>query len=209
MPSTRSQSQPTLQFPKRKSSRLSSRPKVSENAVDIQTTPLSPIKINVVDPRSIPLSPRSSVLKNASMSERLPLSPRKRTGEFLIWFISCLNSCMSCVNAVSLMSQVMRMDVTSRPLCSALPPSRVVLLYALLVNCPSTRTRQSSPPLHVLSCPHQKSPYLLFPVRRRKGHKSRPVPVCSPRQKERRPLLGSLLPKVRFIFLCNSLGVFI
>uniref|UniRef100_A0A671P180 Cell division control protein n=1 Tax=Sinocyclocheilus anshuiensis TaxID=1608454 RepID=A0A671P180_9TELE len=56
MPSTRSQNQPTVQFPRRKSSRLGSRPKSSsENAVDVQTTPLSPRK--------------------------LPLSPRKRTGD--------------------------------------------------------------------------------------------------------------------------------
>lgn len=79
MPSTRSQSQPTLQFPRRKSSRLGSQPKVFENTLD--TTPLSPIKTNVGDPRSIPLSPRSSVLKNTSLSERLPMSPRKRTGD--------------------------------------------------------------------------------------------------------------------------------
>uniref|UniRef100_A0A8C1JU09 Cell division control protein n=1 Tax=Cyprinus carpio TaxID=7962 RepID=A0A8C1JU09_CYPCA len=53
MPSTRSQNQPTLQFPRRKSSRLGSRPKsFSENA---ESTPLSPRK--------------------------LPLSPRKRTGD--------------------------------------------------------------------------------------------------------------------------------
>ncbi|KAA0707842.1 Cell division control protein 6 -like protein CDC6-related protein p62(cdc6) [Triplophysa tibetana] len=82
MPSTRSQNQPTLQFPRRKSSRLGSRPKVpSVNTVDIHATPLSPIKTNVLDSRSIPLSPRSSVLKNTSLSERLPLSPRKRTGD--------------------------------------------------------------------------------------------------------------------------------
>nr|XP_055041024.1 cell division control protein 6 homolog [Misgurnus anguillicaudatus] len=82
MPSTRSQNQPTLQFPRRKSSRLGPRPKVSsENTADIQATPLSPRKANVVDPRSIPLSPRSSVLKTTSLSERLPLSPRKRTGD--------------------------------------------------------------------------------------------------------------------------------
>uniref|UniRef100_A0A8C1YNB9 Cell division control protein n=1 Tax=Cyprinus carpio TaxID=7962 RepID=A0A8C1YNB9_CYPCA len=56
MPSTRSQNQPTLQFPRRKSSRLGSRRKnSSENAVDV---------------RAIPLSPR-----------KLPLSPRKRTGD--------------------------------------------------------------------------------------------------------------------------------
>uniref|UniRef100_A0A672PGX8 Cell division control protein n=1 Tax=Sinocyclocheilus grahami TaxID=75366 RepID=A0A672PGX8_SINGR len=82
MPSTRSQNQPTLQFPRRKSSRLGSRPKSSsENAVDVQTTPLSPRKSNVGDPPGVCLSPRNSVLKNTSLSERLPLSPRKRTGD--------------------------------------------------------------------------------------------------------------------------------
>ncbi|XP_051532669.1 cell division control protein 6 homolog [Myxocyprinus asiaticus] len=82
MPSTRSQNQPTLQFPRRKSSRLGSRPKSSaEKTLDTQTTPLSPRKTNVVDARSVCLSPSNSVLKNTSLSERLPLSPRKRTGD--------------------------------------------------------------------------------------------------------------------------------
>jgi len=81
MPSTRSQNQPTLQFPRRKSSRLGSRPKSSsENAVDVQTTPLSPRKTNMGDSLGVCLSPRKSVLKSTSLSERLPLSPRKRTG---------------------------------------------------------------------------------------------------------------------------------
>ncbi|XDV51841.1 hypothetical protein PO909_020647 [Leuciscus waleckii] len=82
MPSTRSQNQPTLQFPRRKSSRLGSRPKSSsENAVDVQTTPLTPRKTNVGDSLGACQSPRNSVLKNTSQSERLPLSPRKRTGD--------------------------------------------------------------------------------------------------------------------------------
>ncbi|XP_051966916.1 cell division control protein 6 homolog [Xyrauchen texanus] len=82
MPSTRSQNQPTLQFPRRKSSRLISRPKSSaEKTLDTQATPLSPRKTNVVDARSVCLSPNNSVLKNTSLSERLPLSPRKRTGD--------------------------------------------------------------------------------------------------------------------------------
>lgn len=210
MPSTRSRSQPTLQFPRRKSSRLGSRPKVSsENTVDIQATPLSPIKTNVLDSRSIPLSPRSSVLKNTSLSERLPLSPRKRTGELvlfkilanclqylvMVYILRLLNSWI-CVHAVSLMFQVMRMDVISRPLCLAHLRSRVVLLYALPVNFPSTRTRRSSPPLNAPSRPHQKSPYLLFPVHRRKGHKSLLVSIYSPRPKERPLLLGSSQRKV-------------
>uniref|UniRef100_A0A8C2DV00 Cell division control protein n=1 Tax=Cyprinus carpio TaxID=7962 RepID=A0A8C2DV00_CYPCA len=82
MPSTRSQNQPTLQFPRRKSSRLGSRPKnSSENAVDVRTIPLSPRKSNVGDSLAVCPSPRNSVLKNTSLSERLPLSPRKRTGD--------------------------------------------------------------------------------------------------------------------------------
>ncbi|KTF78358.1 hypothetical protein cypCar_00035349 [Cyprinus carpio] len=82
MPSTRSQNQPTLQFPRRKSSRLGSRPKnSSENAVDVRAIPLSPRKSNVGDLLAVCPSPRNSVLKNTSLSERLPLSPRKRTGD--------------------------------------------------------------------------------------------------------------------------------
>ncbi|XP_007240198.3 cell division control protein 6 homolog [Astyanax mexicanus] len=115
MPSTRSQSQPTLQFPKRKSSRViqkssskrSSLPD-TENAVrdlplsprkphlvDVRTIPLSPRKTNLADLHTIalsprktsadvqtfPLSPRNPVLKTSSLAERLPLSPRKRTGD--------------------------------------------------------------------------------------------------------------------------------
>ncbi|KAI4882033.1 hypothetical protein NFI96_012504 [Prochilodus magdalenae] len=100
MPSTRSQSQPTLQFPRRKSSRVTSRSKTSsqpdsENASVVQNTPLSPRKLNVVDVRAVPLSPRKPIvdvrsfplsprnpmLKSCSVNERLPLSPRKRTGD--------------------------------------------------------------------------------------------------------------------------------
>lgn len=113
MPNTRSQRQPTLQFPKRKSSRVSSQPKKSpqpdsEHVLDARTIPLSPRntglgvrnvplspaktvadarifplsprKTNVVDTRAIPLSPRHHVLQSIPPSERLPLSPRKRTG---------------------------------------------------------------------------------------------------------------------------------
>ncbi|XP_017333182.1 cell division control protein 6 homolog isoform X2 [Ictalurus punctatus] len=114
MPNTRSQRQPTLQFPKRKSSRVSSQPKKSpqpdsEHVLDARTIPLSPRntglgvrnvplspaktvadarifplsprKTNVVDTRAIPLSPRHHVLQSIPPSERLPLSPRKRTGD--------------------------------------------------------------------------------------------------------------------------------
>ncbi|KAI5101835.1 cell division control protein 6-like, partial [Silurus meridionalis] len=108
MPNTRSQRQPTLQFPKRKSSRISSQhksvqPDVSDapatppsprkpdvlvrnvllsptKAVEnVRNLPLSPRKMNVSDVRAIPLSPRCHSLQ--SVPERLPLSPRKRTGD--------------------------------------------------------------------------------------------------------------------------------
>ncbi|XP_053491491.1 cell division control protein 6 homolog [Ictalurus furcatus] len=114
MPNTRSQRQPTLQFPKRKSSRVSSQPKKSpqpdsEHVLDPRTIPLSPRntglgvrnvplspvkavadarifplsprKTNVVDTCAVPLSPRHHVLHSIPPSERLPLSPRKRTGD--------------------------------------------------------------------------------------------------------------------------------
>ncbi|MCI4383679.1 hypothetical protein PGIGA_G00029450 [Pangasianodon gigas] len=115
MPTTRSQRQPTLQFPKRKSSRVSSQAKSSSSqpdsehvldartiplsprktnlgvrnvplspmkaVLDARTIPLSPRKTNVADIRAIPLSPRHHMLQSVPSSERLPLSPRKRTGD--------------------------------------------------------------------------------------------------------------------------------
>lgn len=112
MPTTRSHRQPTLQFPKRKSSRVSSKPKglaqpEVEHVLDAQVIPLSPRKANlgvrsgplssikatvearitplspntknVADIQAIPLSPRHHMLQSIT-SQRLPLSPRKRTG---------------------------------------------------------------------------------------------------------------------------------
>ncbi|XP_036442343.1 cell division control protein 6 homolog [Colossoma macropomum] len=78
MPRTRSQSQPTLQFPRRKSSRVISRSKSSsqpdsEDAVDVQNNPLSPRKTNVANVRCIPLSPRRADVD----VQTTPLSPRK------------------------------------------------------------------------------------------------------------------------------------
>ncbi|XP_058257642.1 cell division control protein 6 homolog [Hemibagrus wyckioides] len=114
MPTTRSQRQPTLQFPKRKSSRVSSQPKSSsqpdsEHVLDTRAIPLSPRKTNlgvrtgplspmkaasdaraiplsprtksVADLQAIPLSPRHHMLQHIPSSPRLPLSPRKRTGD--------------------------------------------------------------------------------------------------------------------------------
>ncbi|KAM6972000.1 LOW QUALITY PROTEIN: cell division control protein 6 homolog [Aplochiton taeniatus] len=86
MPSTRSkaQAQPTLQFPRRKSSRVDSCSKTSPTS---EVSP-SPIKLNPmvqVSAQLGPLSPRASVFKATSLTprlaHRLPLSPRKRTGD--------------------------------------------------------------------------------------------------------------------------------
>ncbi|XP_062869009.1 cell division control protein 6 homolog [Trichomycterus rosablanca] len=97
MPCTRSQRQPTLQFPKRKSSKITPRSKTSsqpdtenvritplsprKSIVDAQAIPLSPRKTNIVDVRSISISPRHPKVQSVAPSERLPLSPRKRTGD--------------------------------------------------------------------------------------------------------------------------------
>ncbi|XP_076880782.1 cell division control protein 6 homolog [Brachyhypopomus gauderio] len=83
MPNARAHSQPTLQFPRRRSCRVGSRSKSSsqpdaENIVDV---PHSPKKSNVEGVRDLPLSPRNPVYKSSALSERIPLSPRKRTGD--------------------------------------------------------------------------------------------------------------------------------
>lgn len=95
MPSTRSQShaQPTLAFPCRKSCRVSSRSKTTpvtqppvrspakpDPPFPTQTIPLSP---RHPTHRLSPLSPRHPAAPPPSpnLQPRLPLSPRKRTGE--------------------------------------------------------------------------------------------------------------------------------
>lgn len=99
MPSTRSQShtQPTLDFPRCKSCRVSSRSKIQDvTQVPVQsTTKLDPqlltqtlARIRPLSPRRsdhqpTPLSPIHSVALPPSLQPRLPLSPRKRTGEHL------------------------------------------------------------------------------------------------------------------------------
>ncbi|KAF4083430.1 hypothetical protein AMELA_G00141170 [Ameiurus melas] len=52
-----------------------------EAFADARSIPLSPRKTNVVDTRAIPLSPRHHVLQSVPPYGRLPLSPRKRTGD--------------------------------------------------------------------------------------------------------------------------------
>uniref|UniRef100_UPI003AACFADD cell division control protein 6 homolog isoform X1 n=1 Tax=Centroberyx gerrardi TaxID=166262 RepID=UPI003AACFADD len=108
MPSTRSKgpAQPTLQFPRRKSCRAASRsktPQLEEPADPKPQHPVpSPIRIGPLSPRrtvtlSTPLSPRRPAAQptplsprrpatqptplSLSLSPRLPLSPRKRTGD--------------------------------------------------------------------------------------------------------------------------------
>uniref|UniRef100_A0AAQ5Z541 Cell division control protein n=1 Tax=Amphiprion ocellaris TaxID=80972 RepID=A0AAQ5Z541_AMPOC len=80
MPSTRSQgrAQPTLPFPRRKSCRVSSRSKTEaqKSPAEPKPEPVSPIRIGPLSPRRPPLPPSSP-----GVQTRLPLSPRKRTGD--------------------------------------------------------------------------------------------------------------------------------
>lgn len=94
MPSTRSQghAQPTLAFPRRKSCRVSSRSKTPHVEQPLVCSPTKP------EPRIRPLSPRHSAHRptplsprrpaapppSPSLQPRLPLSPRKRTGEHFL-----------------------------------------------------------------------------------------------------------------------------
>ncbi|KAM9362699.1 cell division control protein 6 homolog [Symphorus nematophorus] len=96
MPSTRSQgrAQPTLSFPRRKSCRASSRPKTQQLDESPAPSPTKPerqtlTRIGPLSPRHpaelpTPLSPRRPAVQRSappSSSPRLPLSPRKRTGD--------------------------------------------------------------------------------------------------------------------------------
>ncbi|XP_063062541.1 cell division control protein 6 homolog [Engraulis encrasicolus] len=87
MPSTRSQSQSTLPFPRRKSSRPVPRSKsitTPEDAEQVPPQPQAPAAAAATTAKpapDTPLSPRHSALKNAPPSPRLPLSPRKRMGD--------------------------------------------------------------------------------------------------------------------------------
>lgn len=99
MPSTRSQGhvQPTLAFPRRKSCRVSSRSKTPHVTQPLVHSPTKPdpqfitqtlTRIRPLSPRhsahrTTPLSPRRPAAPppSPSLQPRLPLSPRKRTGE--------------------------------------------------------------------------------------------------------------------------------
>uniref|UniRef100_A0A674MBN2 Cell division control protein n=1 Tax=Takifugu rubripes TaxID=31033 RepID=A0A674MBN2_TAKRU len=122
MPSTRSQSnaQPTLDFPRRKSCRVSSRSKIQD------PTPLSPI---------------GSVALPPSLQPRLPLSPRKRTGDD--------NSCNLSLGPLSSPPKQSKMSVAS--------PRKL----GFDENSPVTARRQLVP----LSPPRANSPAPSLPRR--------------------------------------------
>lgn len=103
MPSTRSQgrAQPTLSFPRRKSCRVSSRSKAPQLDKSPAPSPTKPepkplVQIGPLSPRRLadrptPLSPRRPAAQppsSPSLQPRLPLSPRKRTGERSLVFYS-------------------------------------------------------------------------------------------------------------------------
>ncbi|XP_069386181.1 cell division control protein 6 homolog [Paralichthys olivaceus] len=95
MPSTRSQgrAQPTLQFPRRKSTRVpsvskapptspgSSPTKPESQHLATTLTRIGPLSPRRPSDRSIVLSPRCPAPSSPSLQPRLPLSPRKRTGD--------------------------------------------------------------------------------------------------------------------------------
>lgn len=120
MPSTRSQghTQPTLAFPRRKSCRVSSRSKTPHVTQPLACSPTKPdpqflTQIRPLSPRRTahrptPLSPRQPAAPppSPSLQPRLPLSPRKRTGEhlsgvtvlyFCMEFGNCAHSTCVCV----------------------------------------------------------------------------------------------------------------
>ncbi|XP_035602586.1 cell division control protein 6 homolog isoform X1 [Oncorhynchus keta] len=87
MPSTRSQTQPILQFPRRKSSGVDSKSTPSKSTSQLKETK-SLCSVGASKPQSLPeraqLTPLSHgpvALKDITLCPRIPLSPRKRTGD--------------------------------------------------------------------------------------------------------------------------------
>ncbi|XP_062244274.1 cell division control protein 6 homolog [Platichthys flesus] len=95
MPSTRSQgrAQPTLQYPRRKSTRVSSVPKTPHTSpgssptkpgsqpLAAPLTGIGPLTPGRPSDRPTALSPRCPAPSSPRLQPRLPLSPRKRTGD--------------------------------------------------------------------------------------------------------------------------------
>uniref|UniRef100_A0A8C8IU25 Cell division control protein 6 homolog n=1 Tax=Oncorhynchus tshawytscha TaxID=74940 RepID=A0A8C8IU25_ONCTS len=87
MPSTRSQAQSILQFPRRKSSGVDSKSTPSKSTSQLKETQ-SLCSVGASKPQSLPeraqLTPLSHgpvALKDITLCPRIPLSPRKRTGD--------------------------------------------------------------------------------------------------------------------------------
>ena len=92
MPSTRSQAQPILQFPRRKSSGVHSKSTPSKSTSQLKE-PQSFCSVGASKPQSLPeraqLTPLSHgpvALKGITLCPRIPLSPRKRTGMGLLLY---------------------------------------------------------------------------------------------------------------------------
>eukprot|EP00066_Takifugu_rubripes_P010325 XP_003978064.1 PREDICTED: cell division control protein 6 homolog [Takifugu rubripes] len=164
MPSTRSQSnaQPTLDFPRRKSCRVSSRSKIQDvtQALVQSPTKLDPpfltqtlARIRPLSPRRsdhqpTPLSPIGSAALPPSLQPRLPLSPRKRTGDD--------NSCNLSLGPLSSPPKQSKMSVAS--------PRKL----GFDENSPVTARRQLVP----LSPPRANSPAPSLPRRQETPFKS-------------------------------------
>ncbi|XP_062400253.1 cell division control protein 6 homolog [Sardina pilchardus] len=133
MPSTRSQSQPTLQFPRRKSSRVVSRSKTT--AEPESEVPPAAAAAAAVPAQNTPLSPRHAALKSAPLSPRLPLSPRKRMGDE--------NGCNTPLSLLGSPPKQSRVALTS-PHKSVLSPHKSVLSPHKLALSPY-KTKTGSP----------------------------------------------------------------
>ncbi|XP_055366917.1 cell division control protein 6 homolog isoform X2 [Betta splendens] len=172
MPSTRSQgpAQPTLQFPRRKSCRASSRSKTQLHELQV-SSPTKPDAQNLSAPltRIGPLSPRRPAEQNLALSPlsrrrpapppppalqaRLPLSPRKRTGDD--------NSCN--VGAALLASPPKQSKAAAdspRRLCSDenSPRRRLIPASPRPPGAGSPPRRQETPPGSPASRPERKPP---------------------------------------------------
>uniref|UniRef100_A0A4W5S1J7 Cell division control protein n=1 Tax=Hucho hucho TaxID=62062 RepID=A0A4W5S1J7_9TELE len=182
MPSTRSQAQPILQFPRRKSSRVDSKSTPSKSTSQLKETQ-SLCSVEAPKPQSLPervqltpLSHRPVALKGITLSPRIPLSPRKRTGDE--------NGCNLSANLLGSPPKQTRLDLASprklgfdenspvlsqRRLMTPLSPKRQPL-------SPTSRPRASPSRLHETpsgspSCPRsEKAPVVRLFAEKSKFH---------------------------------------
>ncbi|KAL2086850.1 hypothetical protein ACEWY4_017909 [Coilia grayii] len=183
MPSTRSQSQSTLQFPLRKSSRAVSRSKSRTTQMDPELAPPpapAPAVTTARPAPNTPLSPRHTALKSAPLSPRLPLSPRKRMGDE--------NGCNTPPCLLGSPPKQSRVALTSpqkllSPHKLAASPHKVTLSPYKLKTGSSPRKLSFDENTPVFSSPTRSKPATDFPLSplSRKSPKRQETPSKSPR----------------------------